>query len=139
MTGIGKVKVIEAAGGVVERQTPEGPLYAIICRDRYGVEWALPKGKREPGEEWHETALREVAEETGLSPKIVGVAGAAAYHTGTAPKIVLYWHMLVDEPSPSFTPNEEVRELAWLPRTEAIERLDHPEEKSVLRLLKGCR
>jgi 8-oxo-dGTP pyrophosphatase MutT (NUDIX family) len=139
MTGIGKVKVIEAAGGVVERETAEGPLYAIIRRDRYGEEWVLPKGKREPGEDWQETALREVAEETGLTPRIVGVAGAAGYHAGSAPKIVMYWHMQVDDPSPPFTPNEEVSDLVWLPKAKAIERLDHPEEKSVLGLLAGRR
>jgi 8-oxo-dGTP pyrophosphatase MutT (NUDIX family) len=139
MTGIGEARVIEAAGGVVAHESPEGPLYAIIRRDRYGVEWVLPKGKREPGEAWQETALREVAEETGLTARIVGVAGAAGYQTGTGPKIVLYWHMIVDDPSQPFTPNEEVRELVWLPKAEAIKRLDHPEEKSVLELLAGRR
>ena len=42
--------VIEGAGGIVERDTPEGPVIAIIYRERYGPEWALPKGKRKIGE-----------------------------------------------------------------------------------------
>ena len=42
--------VIEAAGGIVVRDTPEGPLIAVIYRKRYGPEWALPKGKRQADE-----------------------------------------------------------------------------------------
>ncbi len=139
VSAIGKATVIEAAGGVVECPTPDGPRYAIIRRDRYGPEWALPKGKRDPGEGWQETALREVAEETGLRPRIVGIAGAAGYLAGEAPKLVLYWHMVVEPPTPPFAPNDEVVELLWLSPAEAIDRLDHPEERSVLRLLEARR
>jgi 8-oxo-dGTP pyrophosphatase MutT (NUDIX family) len=39
-------------------------------RDRDGVTWTLPKGTPIPGESREETALREVAEETGLRVRI---------------------------------------------------------------------
>jgi 8-oxo-dGTP diphosphatase len=131
--------VIEAAGGVVERDAPEGPCIAVIYRERYGPEWALPKGKRKPGESWQQAALREVEEEIGLRAKITGVAGATAYLAGGVPKIVLYWKMRADgEPAP-FTPNEEVRKLAWLPPQEAMERLTHPEEANLVRMVTAAR
>ena len=135
MANISDMRVIEAAGGVVERTTPEGPCVAVIYRERYGPEWALPKGKRRRGETWQETALREVEEEIGLRADIVSVAGATAYATDKGPKIVLYWHMRADGSVPPFTPNEEVRELAWLPLAQAIERLTHPEEAGILRMM----
>src|SRR5262245_30556455 len=85
--------VIAAAGGVVVRDTAEGPLVAVIFRARYGAEWALPKGKRQDGETWQQTALREVREETGFDAVITGVAGATAYLADGTPKLVLYWRM----------------------------------------------
>lgn len=127
--------VIEAAGGVVQRDTPDGHCVAVIYRERYGPEWALPKGKRRPGETWQQTALREVEEEIGLRPTIIGLAGATAYLAGNSPKLVLYWKMRVNDQLTPFTPNEEVRELAWLPLPQATDRLTHREEKLILQMM----
>jgi 8-oxo-dGTP diphosphatase len=135
MADIRNTAVIEAAGGVVERETPDGKRYAVIYRERYGGEWGLPKGKRETGESWQDTALREVEEELGLTPTIVGVAGAAAYLAQGRPKLVLYWRMrFVGEP-PAFQPNEEVAKAEWLPRKEAADRLTHRDEAAILRAM----
>jgi len=126
--------VIEGSGGVVERETPEGPVIAVIYRERYGPEWALPKGKRQPGETWQETALREVKEEIEAEATIIGVAGATAYLANGVPKLVLYWRMRADK-APSFNANEEVREVAWLTPAKAIQRLTHAEEANLVRSL----
>jgi 8-oxo-dGTP pyrophosphatase MutT (NUDIX family) len=126
-------EVIEAAGGIVVRDTPEGPLVAVIYRERYGPEWALPKGKRQAGESWQQAALREVREEIGLRPTIVGVAGATAYLADGVPKLVFYWRMQAEGKLLPFTANEEVKKLAWLPPAKAIERLTHAEEAGLVR------
>jgi 8-oxo-dGTP diphosphatase len=126
-------EVIEAAGGIVERETSKGRRIAVIYRERYGGEWGLPKGKRQAGESWQRTALREVEEETGVIPVIVGIGGAIAYLAAGVPKLVLYWRMRVQGKVPSFTANEEVTELTWLAPASAIERLTHPEEAELLR------
>lgn len=54
------------AGGVVFRRRPEGKLEILMIQDRLG-RWTIPKGHVEPGESLEQTALREVAEETGLT------------------------------------------------------------------------
>ncbi len=41
--------------------------------------WALPKGIIDPGETPEETALREVAEETGIEPRLVTKLGDVRY------------------------------------------------------------
>lgn len=53
-------KYLKAGGGLVYNQ--KGEFLAIY---RNGV-WDLPKGKMEKGEDFEQTALREVEEETGL-------------------------------------------------------------------------
>jgi len=127
--------VIEAAGGVVERVTTAGEVIAIIHWVRYGSEWALPKGKRQPNESWQQTALREVEEETGLHAAITAVAGATADDAGGTPKLVMYWRMSVPREVPPFVANDEVTQLAWLAPADAIERLTHADEARLLRSL----
>jgi len=128
-------EVIEAAGGIVERETSKGRRIAVIYRERYGGEWGLPKGKRKAGESWQKTAQREVEEETGVIPMIVGIAGATAYLAAGVPKLVLYWRMRVRGKTPPFTPNKEVTKVTWLAAADAIERLSHPQEAELLRRL----
>ena len=128
-----QLEVIEAAGGIIECVTSEGPLVAVAYRERYGGEWGLPKGKRQAGDSWQETALREVREATGLAPDIVAVAVATAYLAEGVPKIVLYWRMLVDRATEPFVPNEEVTKLVWLTPAQAVERLTHREEADFVR------
>lgn len=67
MTRRGRARSEVSAGGVVVRQTPNAdePLVLLI-RDSYG-KWGFPKGHVEGGEAPDVAAVREVAEETGLS------------------------------------------------------------------------
>jgi 8-oxo-dGTP diphosphatase len=123
--------VIEAAGGLVTRHEPGGPRIAVVYRERYGGEWGLPKGKRQPDESWQQTALREVFEETGLKAVIDGVAGATAYSAAGKPKLVLYWHMHVDGET-RFERNDEVEELQWLTPASAVGRLSHKEDVALV-------
>ena len=60
-------RVIPAGGGVVWRTGDDGTLEtAVIHRPRYD-DWSLPKGKLDRGEHVLQAAVREVAEETGLT------------------------------------------------------------------------
>ena len=45
--------------------------------------WVLPKGTVEPGEEFKETALREVKEETGVTASIIKYIGKSQYSFST--------------------------------------------------------
>lgn len=125
-----KPDVIEAAGGLVWRSTDEGEEIAIIHRERYD-DWTLPKGKRETGESWTETALREVAEETGCRTELGTFAGGIIYKVDGSPKIVLYWHMRLIEDQ-VFTPNDEVDQMLWMKPKEAAQKMSYPAEISLL-------
>jgi 8-oxo-dGTP diphosphatase len=133
MSGKLEGEVIEAAGGIVERDTSKGQRIAVIYRERYGGEWGLPKGKRRAGESWQKTALREIKEEIGITSIIVGIAGATAYLVAGVPKVVLYWRMRIEGKAPPFTPNKEVAKVTWLAPANAIERLSHSAEAELVR------
>ncbi len=63
-----------SAGGVVVRHRAGVPQLVVGMRrrERDGATWTLPKGTPDAGETREETALREVAEETGLEVRITG-------------------------------------------------------------------
>lgn len=63
------MKNILSCGGVVIHKGKVLLLYKNYS-DRY-TGWVLPKGSREDGETYEETALREVKEETGVDAEIV--------------------------------------------------------------------
>jgi 8-oxo-dGTP diphosphatase len=121
-------RVVFAAGGILWRGGPEGPLVAIVHRPRYG-DWVLPKGKLDPGERWQEAALREVREETGYD--LLDLAGVACYQVAEGFKVVLFWNALA-RGDPSFVPGEEVDRMEWLAPAAALTRLDHADERDIL-------
>jgi len=127
---INNQEIIEAAGGLLWRISTVGEEVAIIHRPKYD-DWTLPKGKKEPGESWIDTALREVREETGCLVQLNGFAGGNIYKVDGKPKIVLFWHMDIIKEL-GFSPNEEVDKLVWLSPTKAIQRLTYPAEKSLV-------
>jgi 8-oxo-dGTP pyrophosphatase MutT (NUDIX family) len=64
-----KARIETSSGGVVFRRSESGLLFLLI-RDPY-ENWGLPKGHIEGDETPEQTALREVAEETGLEELLV--------------------------------------------------------------------
>lgn len=63
-------RVERSAGGVVVRTLDRTP-HILLIRDPYR-RWGLPKGHLEGDERPEDAALREVREETGLHPLILG-------------------------------------------------------------------
>ncbi|MGX4586872.1 NUDIX hydrolase [Paenibacillus chitinolyticus] len=83
-----------SGGGVVFRKQEERTEVQLI-QDRFG-KMTLPKGKMEPGETIEETALREIAEETGIAGRIVEPLDVISYRYehpehGTVEKEVHYY------------------------------------------------
>lgn len=68
-------------------------------RNRYEG-WVLPKGTVEQGEEYKDTALREVREETGVSASIIKYVGKSRYSftvpEDTVEKDVHWYLMMAD-------------------------------------------
>jgi len=67
-----------SAGGVVVRYEAGIPQFVAGRRGLVNT-WTLPKGTPHPGETYEETALREVAEETGLEVRILESLDSISY------------------------------------------------------------
>lgn len=123
--------VIRAAGGVLSRVRPDGQCeVCLVHRPRYG-DWSLPKGRVERGEHPLATAVREVAEETGIRARPLRRLPTVRYLAHGVPKVVDYWSMSVLAAGP-FRAGSEVDAVAWLPAAAAAERLRYPADRALL-------
>lgn len=126
---------LRAAGGLVWRAGDRGPELLLIRRCRHGTdEWSLPKGKLDPGETFPEAALREVLEETGVRARLGRFAGVMQYPVAGRNKVVCLWEMTALEAG---TPvdTDEVAEVRWVGRDEALRLLTHEQNRELLRHL----
>jgi 8-oxo-dGTP pyrophosphatase MutT (NUDIX family) len=116
-----------SAGGVLVRKLQGRWVCAAIrpAGKPEGV-WALPKGLIAPGEDAAETALREVAEETGARGRLVQKLGDIRYvYTWEGErvfKVVSFYLVRYSRGRLGDVPAEhrhEVAEVRWLPLDEA--------------------
>ena len=66
-------------------------------RNRYEG-WVLPKGTVEPGEEYKDTAIREVKEETGATATIIQYVGKSQYSftvPGDTVEKEVHWYLMI--------------------------------------------
>jgi len=112
---------------------------ALIGRvDRRGrMMWSLPKGHIETGETAEQTAIREVAEETGIEGNVVAPLGKIDYWFVSEGKRI---HKTVHHYLMRFTGGElsdadyEVAEVAWVPLAELPRRLTYSDERRLARV-----
>ena len=128
-----------SAGGVVYRRRSDGIQVVLVGRPRRRL-WALPKGTPRDGESLEQTALREVAEETGLDVALAETAGPI----GT----VSYWytlpgqgvrvhkdvhHYLLEARGGDLElHDDEYDEAAWFDVSEAQRRMTFENERSIV-------
>ena len=100
--------------------------------------WALPKGNIGPGEDPEATAVREVAEETGIAATSSGKLGDVRYvYTRGGQRIfkVVSFYLLryrngkIDDVPAAF--RHEVAEARWVPLDEARELLSYRGEREM--------
>jgi 8-oxo-(d)GTP phosphatase len=119
-----QTKPILAGGAVVTREDPvSGIEVLIIHRTRYN-DWTLPKGKLDAGESLPACAVREVAEETGVTIRLGVPLDTVRYDTAKGVKQVEYWGGTVLKTA-ARPPDDEVDVVSWLPVRAALNRLTY--------------
>jgi 8-oxo-dGTP pyrophosphatase MutT (NUDIX family) len=128
-----------SAGGVLVRRLRGRWMIAAIrpAGKERGV-WALPKGLIGTGEKPEETALREVAEETGAQGRLVEKLGDVRYvytwHSQRVFKVVSFYLLRYSRGRLGDLPPEtahEVAEVRWLPLEQAPQLLAYKGEREM--------
>jgi len=130
------LKLQFSAGGVIYK--PDGGTLAVaLIATKGGSVWSLPKGIVDKGEDPETTALREVAEETGLKGSIVGKIGDISYwyfikeENARCKKTVSYYLMKY-EGGNTEAHDYEVDAARWFPIEEAIGIAAYRGDKEIL-------
>ena len=130
-----------SAGGVLVRRLDNRWMMAAIrpAGKKPGT-WALPKGRIDEGERGEETALREVAEETGARGHSLGKLGDVRYWFNWEGervfKVVSFFLVRYEGGRLGDVRAEhrhEVAEVRWLPLEEAPGRLAYGGERDMAR------
>ncbi|MBR5712728.1 MAG: NUDIX hydrolase [Lachnospiraceae bacterium] len=128
--------MIEATscGGVVIFRGKILLLYKNYKRKYEG--WVLPKGTVEEGEEYPETAVREVREESGADAKIVKYVGKSRYTFNTSQNMVqkdVHWYLMMADSYYSKPQTEEYfADSGFYKYHEAYHLLKFSNEKQIL-------
>lgn len=120
---------------MVDRRDPDASAALIARADRRGrLLWSIPKGHPEAGETLLETAIREVAEETGILGSPLGELGTVDYWFvagGTRIHKTVHHYLLVAESGSLAAQEIEVDQVAWVPLAETVARLAYPAERAL--------
>ena len=99
-----------------------------------GRRWVIPKGQIDPGHTAGEAALVEAWEEAGLVGALDGEpVGTYAYEKMGRELHVLVFRMLVTEERDEW-PERGLRERAWVTLDEALDRIEEPGLRELLRI-----
>jgi ADP-ribose pyrophosphatase YjhB (NUDIX family) len=118
-----KFRIVRAAGGLVRKKEK----FLMIYRMK---KWDLPKGKKERGEKYRETAKREVEEECNISIR-VGKKICTTWHTYTMNKNAMLkktrWYLMDSEDDSRMKPSveEDIEETRWMSPKEVYHALEY--------------
>ena len=127
-----------SAGGLVISESDPGLIALISHKNRGGgLDWVIPKGHVELGENYLQTAVREIREETGIESKILEKIGEISYSFKIGPKRIkkTVHHYLLQQIGGSLNaysdPTGEVVDVQWFEIGKLVDVLAHENERKI--------
>jgi ADP-ribose pyrophosphatase YjhB (NUDIX family) len=131
-----RVEETSAGGLVLDVRSDEARAALIARRDRRGrLLWSLPKGHVEGDETHEQTAIREVAEETGVTGEIVAALGTIDFWFVTGRSRIhktVHHYLLLRTDGELSDADTEVSAVAWVPLGQVARRLAYADERRLL-------
>ena len=126
-----------SAGGVVIRYLDGIPQLVVGSRRREpdGLTWTLPKGTPHSGETTEQTAVREVAEETGLEVRITGPLDSIEYwfvQRGTRIHKTVHYFLMEPIGGDLARHDHEFEHVRWLSMSDAPGLLTFETERALV-------
>jgi 8-oxo-dGTP pyrophosphatase MutT (NUDIX family) len=126
-----------SAGGIVVRLADGRHELVLGLRrlDRERETWTLPKGTPKQGETTEETALREVAEETGLQVRIVEPVGEIDYffiQDHVRIHKTVHYFLMLPTGGDMAAHDHEFDDVAWVAVDEADAFMRHETERQIV-------
>lgn len=123
-----------SAGGVAFRHGPAGVEVVLVGRTE-PERWVLPKGTPNRGESLDQTAVREVAEETGIQVRLIRPLHDIHYWfvlQGVRHYKTVHFYLMEAVGGDTSLHDHEYDEAAWFPIGEAQRRLSFTNERTVV-------
>ena len=126
-----------SAGGIVVRFDEGVPSLVVGARrrDRDILTWTLPKGTPNAGETREQTAIREVAEETGLEVRITDVLDSIEYwfvQRGTRIHKTVHYYLMEPTGGDLSRHDHEFDQVRWIPFDQASSLLTFETERALV-------
>lgn len=136
MTVMVATKRVVSSGGVIYKRQG-GRVYVCLIERTDRAVWGLPKGEIDAGETPEQTALREVAEETGLEGEIVQDLGSIDYWFWWKPEGARYhktvhFFLMKYVKGETSAHDHEVKTAQWFPIDEAADKMAYRNEIEVV-------
>jgi 8-oxo-dGTP pyrophosphatase MutT (NUDIX family) len=131
-----RVEETSAGGLVVDGSDAEARAALIGRLDRRGrLRWSLPKGHVEAGETNEDAAVREVAEETGITGRVVAPLGTIDFWfvaDGRRVHKTVHHFLLLASGGELSDEDIEVEQVEWVPLDQLADRLAYDDERRLI-------
>lgn len=135
------LKTQVSSGGVIFRRY-DGSIEVAMVAVKGGNVWCLPKGLIDKGEVPEKTAIREVAEETGLKGRIIEKLGEITYwyyikEENIKCRKTVHFFLMEYEGGDVSNHDWEVDDASWFLIDEALKKASYRGEKEIIEKARG--